>query len=285
MKKSYSFWLFIGCLLAGQLVLAGMKYPAPLYSTGDLVEAHAKLRCKDCHAPFKLVASESCSVAKCHPEGKIGKKPAVIDLHNRMKGKDCLICHTDHLGQKGKITKGMDHDAFKYSKCMDCHSGEGDKAHKEKYAGDCSECHNTKKWKEITFNHARVSARLCLDCHNKVPKDDMHEMGAIGSCGDCHGTKAWKPSTYNHDKYFFLDKDHKVTCIKCHDTRSYKKYTCMNCHEHSSRGIIAEHREEGIKGDIGRCLDCHRVNMGGRTYGTDKTGEGEGMGSDKEDDD
>lgn len=245
MKKSYSFWLFIGCLLAGQLVLAGMNYPAPLYSTGDLVEAHGKLRCKDCHAPFKRVASESCSVAKCHPDGKIGKKQAVVDLHNRMKGKDCLICHTDHKGAKGKITKVMDHDAFKSSKCLDCHSGEGD----------------------------------------KVPKDDMHEMGAIGSCGDCHGTKAWKPSTYNHDKYFFLDKDHKVTCVKCHDTRSYKKYTCMNCHEHSSRGIIAEHREEGIREDIGRCLDCHRVDMGGRSYGTDKTGEGEGMGGDKEDDD
>ena len=125
MKKSYSFWLFIGCLLAGQLVLTGMKYPAPLYSTGDLVEAHGKLRCKDCHAPFKLVASESCSAAKCHPDGKIGKKPAMIDLHNRMKGKECLICHTDHLGSKGKITKGMDHDAFKSSKCLDCHSGEG----------------------------------------------------------------------------------------------------------------------------------------------------------------
>lgn len=230
MKRGYGYWLLIGCLLAMQLLLMGMKYPAPLYSPGDVVEAHSKIRCKGCHAPFKRVPSESCSTVQCHPEGKIGKKPAITDLHNRMKGKDCLTCHSEHLGLKGKITKGMDHDAFlKGSTCMDCHKG---------------------------------------------PKDELH-LGVSGSCGDCHTTKGWKPSTYNHEKYFFLDRDHKVSCNKCHDTGSYKKYTCMNCHEHSGGKIDREHSEEGIK-NYGDCLRCHQVNMGGRSYGTDKVHEGIG---------
>lgn len=284
MKKGYSFWLLIGSLLAIQLLLVGMKYPAPLYSPGDVAEAHSKLRCKDCHAPFKKVPSESCSVARCHPDGKIGKKPAITDLHNRMKGKDCLICHTDHKGLKGKITKAVDHEAFsRISKCLECHRTEGDKAHKDKYSGDCSSCHNTKNWKEVAFDHSKVSPKPCVECH-KGPKDDMHEMGAIGNCGDCHGTKGWKPSTYNHDKYFSFDKDHKVSCNKCHDTGSYKKYTCLNCHEHSGGKIDREHREEGIR-NYGDCLRCHRVNINGRSYGNAKVHEGLGGDGKEEDDD
>jgi len=230
MNPSPAYWFFIGYLLAGQLLLMGMKYPAPLYSPGDVAAGHSKLRCKDCHAPFKNMPSESCSVAKCHPDGKIGKKQAVFDIHEKMKGKDCLICHTDHRGPKGRITKGIDHDAFlKTSKCVECH---------------------------------------------KMPTDDLH-MGVSESCGDCHGTKGWKPSTYNHDKYFPLGKDHKVSCNKCHDTGSYKKYTCLNCHEHSGPRIDRKHTKHGIS-NYSECLRCHRVSMNGRSYGTARTHEGMG---------
>ena len=262
----------IGALLSTQLLLVGMKYPAPLYSPGDIVEAHSKLRCKDCHAPFKKVPSESCSTARCHPDDKIGKKPVIRDLHDRMKGKDCLICHTDHLGPNGRITKGVDHESFlKGTNCSDCHIGEGDTAHKERYSGDCSACHSTNKWKEVIFDHSRKLARPCLDCH-KGPKDELH-MGLSESCGDCHTTKAWKPATYNHEKYFFLDEQHKVSCNKCHDTGSHKRYTCLNCHEHAGGKIDREHWEEGIK-NYGDCLRCHQVNIGGRSYGKDKVHEG-----------
>ena len=50
----------------------------------------------------------------------------------------------------------------------------------------------------------------------------------------------------------------------------------MNCHVHATRGIKNEHREEGIR-NFADCLRCHRVYMKGRTYGTDRTGEGESM--------
>lgn len=275
MKKSYSFYLKLGALMATAMFLMGLKYPAPLYSPGEIAEKHSKLRCKDCHAPFKRVPSESCSVTDCHASGKIGQKDAIKDLHKKVQKQDCLICHTDHKGEKGKISKAFDHKELPAKvSCSDCHSREGEKAHKDKYGSQCKSCHTIKNWKAVTFSHDKVSAVPCADCH-KGPKDELH-ISAGQECKGCHTTKAWKPSTYDHAKYFPLDKEHKVGCNKCHDGGIYKKYTCMNCHVHATRGIISEHREEGIR-DYGDCLRCHRVYMKGRSYGTDRTGEGESM--------
>ena len=380
----YKFYFILGTLMATAMLLYGMKYPAPLYSPGEVTEKHIKLRCSDCHRPFKKVPTESCSITDCHGSGKIGKKDTIKDLHDKLQGKNCLVCHTDHKGLKGNITFAFDHKdlpenarcsdchmtegikahkdkygkrcrdchttkawkpaSFKHDKvtataCVDCHRADGIKAHKGKYgdackgchttkdwkaitfshdrakatpcddchkaAGEkahpgkygplCGDCHNTKKWKEITFKHdsAKVTSKPCVDCH-KGPKDNLH-LSASKDCKGCHTTKAWKPATIDHDKYFPLDKDHMVACNKCHETKDYKVYTCMNCHIHATRGIIKEHREEGIR-NYKDCLRCHRVYMKGRSYGTDKTGENESMmddddhkyrrnGRDRDDDD
>ncbi len=56
----------------------------------------------------------------------------------------------------------------------------------------------------------------------------------------------------------------------------------MNCHEHATRGIIREHREEGIR-DFGDCLRCHSVYFNGTRYGTEKVRES--MTDDDDDDD
>ena len=319
MKKSYSFYLMIGSLMVTAMLLIGMKYPAPLYSPGEIVKAHEKLGCSDCHAPFKRVPSESCSVPDCHASGKIGKKDAVKDLHNKIKGQDCLVCHTDHKGVMGKVTFAFNHkDLPQNVRCGDCHQTEGERAHKGKYGENCKDCHTTKAWKPASFSHDRVTATPCVDCHRAVgdkahkdkygdackgchttkdwkaisfshdkvaqtpcadchkgPKDDLH-LSSGGDCKGCHTTKAWKPATLDHDRYFPLDKEHKVACTKCHETKEYKVYTCMNCHEHATQGIIREHRKERIE-NFKDCLRCHRVFMKGRTYGTDRTGEGESM--------
>ncbi len=274
MKSGYKFYLITGSLVAMLLILLGMKYPAPLYSPGEVTEKHEKLRCRDCHAPFKGVPSESCSVPDCHA-GEIGRKGAVKDLHGRVKGMDCLKCHTDHKGFSGKISISFDHKAFTgKAGCVDCHETDGIKAHRDRYGNRCGTCHGTKDWKKVTFSHDQVKRETCAECH-RAPVDELHRK-AFRDCKGCHGTKAWKPSTYNHEDYFYLDRTHDVTCSKCHDRNTYSAYNCMNCHEHATRGIIAEHREEGIGGEIGDCLRCHRVYMGGRSYGTDSSGEGMG---------
>ncbi|MBE9536334.1 MAG: hypothetical protein IMF07_04060 [Proteobacteria bacterium] len=319
MKPNYKFYFILGTLMATAMLLYGMKYPAPLYSPGEVTEKHIKLRCSDCHRPFKKVPTESCSITDCHGSGKIGKKDAIKDLHDKLQGENCLVCHTDHKGLNGKITFAFDHkDLPENARCSDCHMTEGIKAHKDKYGNRCRDCHTTKAWKPASFSHDKVTATVCIDCHradgikahkgkygdackgchttkdwkaisfshdkekttscvdcHKGPKDDLH-ISASTDCKGCHTTKAWKPATLDHDRYFPLDKDHKVACNKCHETKDYKVYTCMNCHIHATRGIINEHREEGIK-NFADCLRCHRVYMKGRSYGTDKTGENESM--------
>ncbi|MBI5185518.1 MAG: hypothetical protein HZA01_07310 [Nitrospinae bacterium] len=106
--------------------------------------------------------------------------------------------------------------------------------------------------------------------------------GATGSCKDCHAVdKSWKSATVDHVKFFPLTGPHKVSCDKCHDAGNFKKYTCLNCHEHATRGIIREHQEEGIK-DFGDCLRCHSIQIDGQRYGSRKTHEGIG-GDDGED--
>ncbi|MDT8318691.1 MAG: cytochrome c3 family protein [bacterium] len=210
MKKSYSFYMVIGTLIATMLILTGMKYPAPLYSPGDVTEKHSKLRCSDCHAPFKRAPSESCSVSNCHIVGKTGKKDAVKDLHNRVKGRDCLVCHTDHKGLKGKITIAFDHrDLPQKVRCADCHITDGEKAHKDKYGDQCQACHTTKNWKAVTFSHEKVTQTACVDCHR--PDDDKAHKGKYGDkCQSCHGTKDWKKVSFSHENVT------QTACVDCH---------------------------------------------------------------------
>jgi len=133
----------------------------------------------------KGVSSESCSAADCHAVGKIGKKDAVRDLHDKAKGQDCLLCHTDHRGLKGKITIPFDHKALPETvKCADCHKGPGDDLH-EKAGQDCRSCHTTKAWKPSTYDHDRY-----------FPLVKDHNVG----CNKCHDGGVYK----------------KYTCMNCH---------------------------------------------------------------------
>jgi hypothetical protein len=186
MRKSHKFFLIIGILLLFQLFLLGLKYPAPLYSPGDLTEKHLKIRCRDCHAAFRRVPSESCSNIRCHPDGKVGKRPAIKDLHVRMEGKDCLLCHTDHLGVQGKITKPFEHKLLSgRDQCMTCHKSPGDELHL-KARGDCRACHGTDAWKPSTYDH-----------DNYFSLDRTHNV----NCSKCHDRTIYKQ--YN--------------CMNCHE--------------------------------------------------------------------
>ena len=273
MKKNYSFYLMIGSLIATMLILLGMKYPAPLYSPGDVTEKHSKLRCSDCHAPFKRVPTESCSVADCHIPGKIGNKDAVKDLHNRVKGRDCLVCHTDHKGLKGKITIAFDHKELPDKvRCADCHITDGEKAHKGKYGDLCKDCHSTKNWKAITFSHEKVTKTACVDCHRA--DDDKAHKGKYGDqCQTCHGTKDWKKVSFSHEKAAHTpcsdchravgEKAHPGkygdACGACHNTKNWKEITfshdkvtetaCVDCHKGPKDDLHASSGDD--------CKACH----------------------------
>lgn len=257
--------MLICALLLAALFIIGKYYPAPLYSPGDVVESHGDLRCNECHVPFTRILPESCSAAKCHEAGDTGSEPSVKELHGTLQGDDCLGCHTDHKGSSAEITTPFDHtsSAGEYG-CIDCHRTVSANAHRSRYSEECTSCHTVRRWDDITFNHDMVTEKQCFNCHNG-PEDELH-LAEEGDCASCHETKAWKPATYDHLVYFPLTRVHETGCVKCHDDRSYKKYTCMNCHEHATRSIAREHRGEGIR-NYGDCLRCHMVRMEGKSYG------------------
>ena len=262
----------IASLIVTAMLLIGMKYPAPLYSPGEIAKKHEKVRCKDCHAPFKRIPSESCVASDCH-SGTLGKKTAIRDLHEKAKGGDCLTCHTDHKGIDAKITIDFDHKALpEKAGCSDCHKSEGEKAHKEKYGETCCGCHTTKSWKAVTFSHGKVANTKCIDCH-RAAGDKAHKDRYVDNCKSCHNTKKWKEVTFNHDSFTGRPcsdchkgpKDELHTsigkdCKSCHTTNKWKPSTydhtkyfpldkdhkvgCKKCHDQSDYKTY-------------NCMNCH----------------------------
>ncbi len=211
MKKGYPFYLFIGILIVFQLFLLGLKYPAPLYSPGDVAGKHSELRCRDCHAPFRKIPSESCSKAGCHPAGKTGKKPAVRQLHTALKGLDCLACHTDHLGPEGRITRPFDHKSVPGVEiCIDCHRAPGDGIH-IRGASDCRACHEIKAWKPSTYNHDDY---LYLDKNHNVICSKCHDRNVYTkyNCMNCH-EHASRGIIREHEKERIREFG---DCLRCH---------------------------------------------------------------------
>lgn len=226
--------------------------------------------CKTCHT-----TTDWKDILFSHDEAESKKDPACVECHSGEGdeahkddyGRGCIECHT--VKEWKDITFTHDEvEAKKAPKCAKCHLGSGKKAHKkDRYGDKCALCHTVKDWEDVTFDHKESTTAPCSECH-VGPKDDLH-YDAMDECDSCHTTKAWKPASLDHLDYFPLETDHKVTCKKCHDARSYKKYTCMNCHIHATKKILKEHRKKRKKG-FGDCLRCHRVKMNGRKYGTKK---------------
>mgnify|MGYP003381731295 CR=1 FL=1 len=78
-----------------------------------------------------------------------------------------------------------------------------------------------------------------------------------------------------------LDGDHNATCVTCHTTPDFKRYTCYGCHEHTPANIRSEHEEEGIR-NFENCVECHRSadDEGG---GGGEGGRGRNRGGDRGD--
>jgi len=250
----------------------GYIFPTHFYSPGDLCKGHEEIKsCRQCHIPFKGVASSLCSTSDCHQTFKLSQfhNKQLLDLHIS-NTKECFSCHTEHKGVAGKITTHFDHNIVELNilnNCVTCHKADYQNAHPDKYNSDCKSCHiSTTAWKAISFDHNTVSGKQdCIECHLK-PKDNLHAT-VTDDCISCHNTEKWRPAIFDHDKYFPLTEDHYVSCETCHPNDNYKQYTCLNCHEHNTSHIRREHEEHDIY-DYGDCLRCHYVTINGNRYGS-----------------
>ncbi|TNE34404.1 MAG: class III cytochrome C family protein [Alphaproteobacteria bacterium] len=221
-------WLLIAVSIAlAAIVGLAFVFPHEMVSPGDLIPAHAALKedCFACHTPFRGASAQRCMA--CHKIADIGlrttKGVALAQsskrppFHQALLTSNCLACHTDH--PPPLLSPAGTVMAFDHSLL------------RPDMRGQCQACH-------------------------VAPRDAQHQ-GKILPCAECHQNKAWKPSTFDHDRYFRLDRHHRVACVTCHLGGQYQRYTCYGCHAHREDRIVAEHREEGIR-DIDDCVRCHK---------------------------
>jgi hypothetical protein len=279
MKLSPGLWI-ISAVLAVIIAFSFLK-PQVMLAPGPVVPAHAAIAedCWACHTPLKGAASDRC--VTCHKPATIGMFSSIgaplpggkTGFHQQLTEADCMACHSDHAGPAltGHSPTGFSHALLVPAvrdDCASCHKAPTKPPfaalHKAVPTSQCSQCHRTTAWKPASFSHRLLppaKASQCATCHTP-PMNILHK-GLFGlSCGQCHNSSAWEPARFDHDRWFRLDGDHDAPCATCHAAKRFDSYTCYGCHEHKPAQTIAEHREEGIGGNISNCVRCHRSAEG-----------------------
>ncbi|WP_353218436.1 cytochrome c3 family protein [Sandarakinorhabdus sp.] len=221
--------LVMAAALIGVILLA-ILYPQPMLAPGPVMPAHAAIAgdCFACHTPFQGAAAPRCIT--CHVPARIGlftttgKRLAggKAAFHQQLANPDCMACHSDHAGP-----------------ALTGHS-------------------------PTSFHHDLLRPAVrgqCAACH-VPPATTLHRQFGTANCGSCHNSTSWKPARFAHDRLFRLDGEHAVACATCHTGGNLKQYSCYGCHAHQPAQVLAEHREEGVRGNIDKCARCHRSAEG-----------------------
>ena len=251
----------------------------------DLVGTHLDVDCEACHIDRQWAGIPRLC-AQCHIKA---------DVHAGQFIEDCGSCHLptewseltyDHAQSIFPLTgahldtscEGCHIDGQFVdtpTQCVSCH--QEDDRHGGQFGDDCSACHTTNRWSEVTFDHQLSRFPLngahrntpCLQCHQggryvgtptacfQCHGEPSFHAGLFGlDCGLCHSTSAWRPASFNGPHSFPMNHGGAGgTCSTCHPN-SYTAYTCYACHEHNQSEIAKKHQEEGI-GDFSNCVRCH----------------------------
>ena len=260
-----------------------------------LTGKHITVDCAACHVN-KVFKGTPVTCYGCHQKD---------DKHGGVYGQNCAQCHNtsdwaqvtvDHsktayplTGKHSTVACAACHvnKVFKGTSntCNACH--QKDDKHAGSYGQNCTQCHNTSDWAQVTLDHSKTAYPLtgkhltvpCASCHvNKVFKGtfttcyvchqskDPHQ-GALGqNCAECHNTNGWKAATYNRPHRFPINHEAPrgttTSCSTCHPT-SLLTYTCYGCHAHTTANILRQHRNTQNLDD---CVRCHQA---GRSRGSD----------------
>jgi hypothetical protein len=246
-----------------------------------LTGAHIATECTACHKGTYAGTPSECNA--CHNKNYTA---AVNPVHTTAGiSIDCKTCH----GTSAWTPSSFNHTAtggFELSgghsgrQCAQCHKGNTTTASPEcvschqpnyntalnhvaqKFPLTCSQCHNTKDWKQSTFNHntthfpltgAHVATECaachkgtyagtpseCNACHSKnynAAQNPVHTTAGISTdCKTCHGTSAWAPSSFNHTATsgFELSGGHSGRqCTQCHKGNTTSASPeCVSCHQ------------------------------------------------------
>ena len=252
-----------------------------------LTGAHRATTCMGCHAGQRWKGLPTSCVS-CH---------AKDDAHKGSRGTQCAQCHTttgwkeatfDHattgfplIGGHAEAScascHGVGNTIRKPSQtCFTCHAR--DDTHKGQNGTNCASCHTARGWKQIAFDHDRLTSfalkgphktATCAACHVKPPKvekppvtcfgchakDDSHK-GANGmDCGRCHTVSAWKTVNFDHNamtSFPLRGKHATATCEACHGPKSAPVKVAVACGSCHAREDVHAGR---LGPDCGRCHD------------------------------
>lgn len=163
---------------------------------------------------------------------------------------DCLECHgsreilrltpEERLGMvipvpggrrergAGGLSLFVDVQAFRASvhgelSCVDCHADAERLPHPQRMATpDCAQCHQEEVAQYATSKHAKVSERLCFECHNPHTTVSFRRLSGVerrGICLRCHREDVerghrWLPQRALHFRY--------LECTTCHAPKAKK---------------------------------------------------------------
>ncbi len=231
-----------------------------------LTGKHANVTCDKCHN-HALALADFASAPKdcvaCHKQN---------DPHSGQFGENCGACHAtagwtpakfDHNLAAFKLTgvhisvacaqchvnnvfKGTPTDCYSCHKQKDAHNGQ--------FGTDCSACHATTSWNDVSFDHNKSNFPLtgahanvaCAKCHSSgqfkglsttcvsCHQDPAFHAGVLGTdCASCHSTSAWSPAQFNRSHPSFGEEggvNHGgATCRTCHPD-TVTTFTCLACH-------------------------------------------------------
>ncbi len=242
----------------------------------ELVEAHSKLKCMECHQnkqkefQYQWPQLGKMKCLSCH-----------TDFHKnsfspKVASKSCLSCHSQ---TKWTIEK-FDHSKFDFDlkgkhaelKCIDCHKQKNPSAGQAIVSKVDSHI-----WKGLKKN--------CNSCHNDVHffgSFQSKQLGLLNRCETCHNEKEWKPKVeFDHNKQtnFTIDGKHSdLKCVSCHvpnratltsktllpQLKSNKSSlyhfnelnakTCNTCHSNPHLGVFSDKRAKMS------CTTCHTTD-------------------------
>ena len=165
---------------------------------------------------------------------------------------------------KGELTLYVDYKKFRSTvhrdlSCIDCHNDIEDIPHTQRLGMvDCAQCHDEIVGQYDKSKHAKVSHRLCFECHNPHATTsfrDLSQQERIGICLQCHEKDGhrWLPQRELHFRY--------LECTVCHSPEATKGYFFhLTAEGKDGKRVKLSYRQledftRGYQGDIGRAID------------------------------
>lgn len=297
--------------------------------------SHRKIECEKCHVAQYRVSP----AAALAPGGKsrwTGLEQTCTscheDIHRGALGDKCTSCHDAGLW---KVTPGFQHDTTAYPltgqhrevECDKCHADarlplkrdpRGNPipvyrpvpaqtcgtchadVHKGAFGSNCSACHTTKGFSEISatrgFDHGRTefplrgrhaavkcaachadftsergrrpAAETCATCHKTDPHGGTATLaGKPADCGACHGESGFSPGSFPPER-------HRETRYPLEG--KHARVRCADCHRREPAGSSPSRWGTSrvvIRPAFGTCGGCHADQHGGQLAARPDQGE------------